>query len=300
MSTGKKVAIGAGVAALALGATAGGLYLAKQHKNKSQHGKLLDDPQGQGQHRAISNLSSCQLVDNPSTSTATIPSPDAVTIGLCWDTRETGQANMDLLASTFNAQGQNSGYIQGNFNLQLFNRAIWHSGDDVKGGAKSNLTALTGDNENIVIDFSLIPNEIVCIMIGVLLVQAQSQLSRADVHISPLLRAGQLEHSEQQQQQQQATRAVGEPENEDDSDDDSEDDSGGEETRASDDDELVLLFKSELEKIPQFPQQRGFVAGRFLRTGPGTQWSWSPLRQVVQADHSSGIWPALEYYGKPA
>jgi len=291
LTTGKKVAIGAGVAALALGATAGGLYLAKQHKNKSQHGKLLEDHGGQ--HRAIANLNSCKLVDDPLTSTITIPSPDAITIGLCWDTQQTGQANMDLLASVFNTQGQNSGYIQGNFNLSLFNRAIWHSGDDVKGGAKTNLTTLTGDNENIVIDFSLVPQEIACIMVGVLLVQAQSQLAKADVHISPLLRTEQLEHSESQVQAQ-ATRAVGEAEEESDDDDDD----SGDETGATDDDELVLIFKSELEKIAEFPQKRGFVAGRFLRTG--AQWTWTPLRQVVQADPNSGVWPSLEYYGKPS
>jgi len=278
--------IGAGVAALALGATAGGLYLAKQHKNKQQHGKLLDDGHGS---RGISNLNSCQYVDNPSTSVATIPAPDAVTLGLLWDTQSSGQANMDLLASVFNAYGQNLGYIQGAFNRTLFNGAIWHSGDDVKGGVKSELSTLTGDNENIVVDFLKLPPEASCIMIGVLLVQAQSQLAKAEIHISPLLRGDQVESQfGAPPAGVSGTRGLGDDENSD-SESDSEDES---------DDELVQIFTADLEQIPGFPQQRGFVAGRFLRTGPQA-WSWTPIRHVVQADPTSGIWPTLEYYGKP-
>jgi len=272
--------IGAGVAALALGATAGGLYLAKQHKNKTQHGKLLDDSDS----RKVSNLSALQYVDNPKTSMATFASPDAVTLGLCWDTKHPGQANMDLVSAAYNGLGQNLGYIQGSFNRSLFNGAIWHSGDDVQGGTKSDLTSLTGDNENIVIDFLKLPPEATCLMIGVLLVQAQSQLATAEVHIAPLLRGEQVEATSGAS----GTRAVGD----DDSDDESESDDESQQ-------ELVKLFQSDLHLLPDFPQKRGFVAGRFLRTSP-QGWSWTPIRQVVQADPNSGIWPVLEYYGKPA
>jgi len=277
--------LGAGVAALALGATAGGLYLAKQHKNKTSHGKLLDDGHGS---RGISNLSSCQYVDNPSTSMATIPAPDAVSLGLLWDTQQSGQANMDLLASVFNAQGQNLGYIQGSFSRTLFNGAIWHSGDDVQGGANSELTRLTGDNENIVVDFLKVPPEAACIMIGVLLVQAQSQLAKAQIHISPLLRGEQVEAQYGAKSGAVGSRGVG-----DHNQDDSGDDSGSEEEV-----ELVTIFRDDLQQHPGFSQQRGFVAGRFLRTGPQA-WSWTPVRHVAQADPNTGIWPTLEYYGKP-
>jgi len=231
---------------------------------------------------------------------AAIPSPDAITVGLCWDTQHTGQANMDLLASVFNAYGQNLGYIQGAYCRSLFNNAIWHSGDDVKGGTKSDLTSLTGDNENIVIDFNLLPQEASCIILGVLLVQAQSQLSKADCHISPLLRADQVQASVGESP---GTRGVvDESDSGSDSDSDSEPEHG---TRAIssggsvDDDELIKIFQADLEQLPAFPHQRGFVAGRFFRTGP-SQWSWNPLRQVVQADPQAGIWPVLEYYGKPS
>jgi len=118
-----------------MGATCGGMYLLKQRKNKAQHGKLMSNDLQPGS-RGISNLGACQLVDDPRTTTAIIPSPDAITVGLCWDTHQTGQANMDLLASVFNAYGQNMGYIQGAYCPSLFNNAIWHSGDDVKGGKK--------------------------------------------------------------------------------------------------------------------------------------------------------------------
>jgi len=262
--------------------------LQKQQKNKKQQGKLLDDGYGT---RGISNLNSCQYVDNPSTTVATIPAPDAVTIGLLWDTQYSGQANMDLLASVFNAYGQNLGYIQGAYSRSLFNGAIWHSGDDVKGGAKTNLTALTGDNENIVLDFLAIPPEVACIMVGVLLVQAQSQLAKAEAHICPLLRGDQVEASFGAPGGS-GTRAV-----DSDSDSDSDDD-GTRAVSGGEDDELVKIFQADLEQIPGFPQQRGFVAGRFLRTGPQA-FSWTPIRHVVQADPTSGIWPTLEYYGKP-
>jgi len=201
---------------------------------------------------------------------------------------------MDLLASVFNAHGQNLGYIQGSFNRNLFNGAIWHSGDDVKGGAKSELTALTGDNENIVLDFLRIPPEAACIMIGVLLVQAQSQLAKAEIHISPLLRGDQVESQYGAPPSvAPGTRGFGD---ESDSDSSSGDETGS--RAAGDDDELVTIFRADLEQIPGFCQQRGYVAGRFLRTGPQT-WSWTPVRHVAQADPNSGIWPTLEYYGKP-
>jgi len=148
---------------------------------------------------------------------------------------------------------------------------------------------MTGDNENIVIDFLKLPPEVGCIMIGVLLVQAQSQLAQASIHISPLLRGEQVESS------------FGSPEVEEESEDDEEAGSRGiEESQIKDDEnELLKIFQDKLEEIPGFPQQRGYVAGRILRTGPQS-WSWTPIRQVVQADFQSGIWPALEYYGKPA
>jgi len=176
---------------------------------------------------------------------------------------------------------------------------------------KSDLTSLTGDNENIVIDFNLVPHDVTCIMIGVLLVQAQSQLVKAGCHISPLLRGDQVQASTGQVA---GTRAVTEGDDSD-SDSDSGSDSGSEPEMGSehgsraisgpstpdavDDDELIKIFQADLEHVPGFSQQRGFVAGRFFRTGP-SQFSWAPLRQVVQADPQAGIWPVLEYYGKPS
>jgi len=193
MSTKKKVLIGAGIAVVAIAAAAGGLYLARRHK-RHQQGRLLGGKEGGT--RDISAINSggdvhpallpyLGLQENKAylSNNEPLPVPDALTIGLGWDS-DFGNVNLDLLGSVFNSQGQSIGFVQGSSNKVLFNGGISHSGDDTAG---SNLSSILGDNEHITIDFRLVPPEAATIVVGVLLVSG-SGLRNVYLNVLPLLR----------------------------------------------------------------------------------------------------------------
>jgi len=300
-STKKKLLIGGGIAAIAVAAAAGGLYVAKRHK-KGQQGKLLS---GSGS-RDISSLNSgatpapllpyLGLQENKAylTNNYPIPLTDAITIGLGWDS-EYQNVNLDLLASVFDENGKTLGYVHGSQNPRIFNGGVSHSGDDVAGGSASagnNLTTVLGDNEHVTIDFRLIPHEAKSIIVGVILVSAQSGIKSTYVNILPLLRsdnvggnATEVEYDSDEGDdfnQAPGSRGIGSASSTDDGDD-----------------ELILLFKSKLEQQhPDFLNSRGFIAAKIERTQQGG-WQLQPIRQVVNIDPSYGLWPSMEYYSRP-
>jgi len=301
-STKKKLLIGGGVAAIAVAAGAGGLYLAKRHK-RAQQGKLLD---GSGGSRDISSLNTGSISptlqpylglqenkgylynNNP------LPLPDAITIGLGWDSDYTN-VNLDLLASVFDYNGKSIGYVQGSSSQNIFNGGITHSGDDVQGrssqGGENTLSTLLGDNEHVTIDFRLIPQEAASIVVGALLVSAPHGVNNTYINVLPLLRADavsahavQVEYDsddgESSPAPQHGSRGIG---------------SGGASSAEDEDDELILLYKSILDQ--NFVNQRGFIAIKIERTQNG--WQLNPVRQVVPIDQQYGLWPPMEYYAKP-
>jgi len=212
-----------------------------------------------------------------------VPLPDALTVGLGWDS-DSANVNLDLLGSVFNAQGKSIGFVQGSSNKTLFNNGISHSGDDVAG---SNLSSILGDNEHITIDFRLVPPEATTIVIGVLLVSG-SGLRNAYLNVLPLLR-----------QESVPSSAVA-VEYDSDSDDDGRpspssnyvnlqnDDDG--------DDELILLFKSKIEmQHPDFHQTRGFVPLK-LKKSQYNEWELIPIRQTTTLDPQYGLWTPIERF----
>jgi hypothetical protein len=303
-STRKKILIGGGIAVAAVAAGAGGLYLAKRYK-KGQQGKLLD---GSGGKRDISSLSGGSvhpalipylgLQENKAylTNTYPVPLPDAVTIGLGWDS-DYKDVNLDLLASAFDYNGKSIGYVQGSSQKWAFNGGLTHSGDDVQGSSaqsQSNdntLATLLGDNEHITVDFRLIPPEAASIVVGVLLVSAPNGVKDCYVNVLPLLRADsvptnavQVEYDSDEGESSPApgSRGIGGP---------------GTSSADDEDDELILLYKAKLEQFPNFIQYRGFISTKFERTQGG--WQLVPIRQVVGIDQQYGLWPSMEHYAKP-
>jgi len=288
-----------GIAVAAVAAGAGGLYLAKRYK-KGQQGRLLD-----GNTRDISSLGGgathpslvpyLGLQENKGylTNTYPVPTPDAITIGLGWDS-DYKDVNLDLLASVFDYSGKSIGYVQGSTSKWIFNGGVTHSGDDVQGSNASNentLSTLLGDNEHVTIDFRLIPQEAATIVVGALLVSAPNGVKDCYVNVLPLLRADsvssnavQVEYDSDEgdsHSPQPGSRGIGSPS-----------------TSADDeDDELILLYKAKLEQFPQFTQYRGFIATKIERTQQG--WQLVPIRQVVGIDQQYGLWPSLEHYARP-
>jgi len=300
-STKKKLLIGGGVAAIAVAAGAGGLYLAKRHK-KAQQGRLLD---GSGS-RDISSMNSGSvhptllpylgLQENKGylTNYNPVPLPDAITIGLGWDS-EYSNVNLDLLASVFDYSGKSIGYVQGSSSQNIFNGGITHSGDDVQGrtsaGGENTLSTLLGDNEHVTIDFRLIPQEAASIVVGALLVSAPHGVNNTYINVLPLLRADtvssqavQVEYDSDEGESspapQHGSRGIG---------------AGGVSSADDEDDELILLYKAILDQ--NFVGQRGFMAIKIERTHSG--WQLVPLRQNVGIDQQYGLWPSMEYYAKP-
>lgn len=302
-STKKKLLIGGGVAAVAVAAAAGGLFVAKRYK-ANQQGKLL----GASGSRDLSSLASGSvppalvpylgLQENKLylTNTQPVPLPDAITIGLGWDS-DYANVNLDLLASVHDASGKSLGYVHGSQNPRLFNGGVSHSGDDVAGSSSSSsensLTTVLGDNEHVTVDFRLLPPEAASIIIGALLVSAPNGIKTTYVNILPLLRADSVSSN--------ATEVEY----------DSDEDEGpapapgsrsvGAASSSPDDgdDELILLFKSKLEQQhPEFAHSRGFIAAKIERTYQGG-WQLQPIRQVVNIDPNYGLWPSMEYYARP-
>jgi len=302
-STKKKILIGGGIAVAAVAAGAGGLYLAKRYK-QGQQGKLLD---GSGGKRDLSSIAGgavhpalvpyLGLQENKAylTNNYPIPLPDAVTIGLGWDS-DYKDVNLDLLASAFDYNGKSLGYVQGSSSKWAFNGGITHSGDDVQGSSTSSpndntLSTLLGDNEHVTVDFRLIPQEVASIVVGVLLVSAPNGVKDCYVNVLPLLRADSVSTSAptveydsdegESHGPQAGSRGI-----------------GGPTTSADDeDDELILLYKAKLEQFPNFVQYRGFISTKFERTQGG--WQLVPIRQVVGIDQQYGLWPSIEHYAKP-
>jgi len=291
--------IGGGVAAIAVAAGVGGLYVAKRYK-KGQQGKIAG-----GGSRDISSLNSGSvpqalipylgLQENKAylTNNYPVPLPDAITIGLGWDS-EHSNVNLDLLASVFDASGKSLGYVHGSQNPKIFNGGVTHSGDDVAGSHHSDnsLNTVLGDNEHVTVDFRLLPQEAASIIVGIILVSAQSGIKTTYVNILPLLRADnvssnatEVEYDSDEADEASpapGSRGIGSVSSTDDGDD-----------------ELILLYKAKLEQQhPDFLSSRGFIAAKIERTQQGG-WQLQPIRQVVNIDPTYGLWPSLEYYSRP-
>jgi len=286
--------IGAGVAAVAVAGVAGGLFVGK---------KLYDRHKANPAHKpgAPAGFASREVVDDgpespylaqfkvahPKTFRETVPIPDAVALGLSYDS-DTG-ANINLLASAFDAYGQNLGYIQAGGQLtSLFNNAIQHTGDT---HAES-----LGDHENIVFDLRALPPQCSTILFGSYLVTPPNRgLPKAYIHMLPMMRPEHLAH----QESTGGTREI-----DYDSDEEEEHEQGGtrgvgsHEEANDDDDSLVRLYMDELDNTA-FGSQRGFVGGKLFRDLHTGAWFLTPFRLPVQADPNLGVWPAFEHYARP-
>jgi len=292
MTKKKKVLIGAGVAAVAVVGIAGGLFVGKKvyDRHKANKGKKGGPP---------GSFSTRDVVDdgpespslapyhqaNPKTFTQTSPIPDAVMLGLSYD--ENTGAKVNLLASCFDAYGNNLGYIQAGGQLtSLFNNAIQHTGDAAG--------ATIGDDENIVFDLKQVPANVSQILFGSYLVQPPtSGLPKAYIHMLPMLRSEQIAA----QESAGGTRSIDYDSDEDDiqpgtrgiGDDDDEQD---------DEEALVRLYQDDLDHT-QFGAMRGFVGGKIFRDHQSGNWYLTPFRTPVNADAQFGLWPAFEHYAKP-
>jgi len=289
MSTKKKVLIGAGVAAVAIAGIAGSLYVGKKLYDRKKRAK---GPGQTGGSREVvddgpaSPSLSPYHQEHPKTFTDTVAIPDAIILGLSYD--EETQARMNLLSAAYDASGQNLGYIQAGGSLtSLFNGAITHTGD-------SQAHEL-GDHENIIFDLRQVPPHVSTILFGTYLVNPPVKgPAKAYVHMLPMIRNEQIEA----QAAQGGTRSI---------DYDSDEDSGPQEgTRGigdeaeEEEESFVRLYMDDLDAVgAQFCQQRGFVGGKIFRDQQGV-WLFTPFRTVVNADPQLGLWPALEYYAKPA
>lgn len=294
MTKKKKLLIGAGVAAIAVVGVAGGLFVGKKIYDKHKANAKKGGASGSG------SFASREVVDDgpespalapyhqphPKTFTNTSPIPDAVFLGLSYD-EHTG-AKMNLLASCFDAFGNNLGYIQGGGQLTtLFNNAITHTGDAAG--------ETIGDHENIVVDLRAVPATCSQILYGSYLVQPPTNgLPKAHIHMLPMLRpetvAAQeasggtrsIDHdSDEEEEYKHGSRGV--------NDDDDEND---------EDDSLVRLYQDELDST-QFGSLRGFVGGKMFRDANTGNWFLTPYRTPVTADDQFGLWPAFEHYAKP-
>jgi hypothetical protein len=221
-----------------------------------------------------------------------VPAPDALTIGLGWDSDQ-ANVNLDLLASVFDYSGKSIGYVQGSSSRYIFNGGLSHSGDDVSGSSatssENSLSTLLGDNEHVTIDFRLVPPEAAQIVVGVLLVSAGSGIRNAYLNVLPLVRADSVPSN--------ATQVEYESDDESSSPAPTHGERGiGGATSSADDgdDELILLYKAKLEEQHQdFLQKRGLIALKFERGSQGV-WQLVPLRYTVDIDQQYGLWPAIE------
>jgi len=289
MTKKKKVLIGAGVAAVAVVGIAGGLFIGKKvyDKHKANRSKKGGPP---------GSFSSREVVDDgpespalapyhqpfPKTFTQTSPIPDAVALGLSYD--ESTGAKLNLLASCFDAYGNNLGYIQAGGQLtSLFNNAIQHTGDAAG--------ETIGDDENIVFDLRQVPANCSQILFGSYLVQPPTAgVPKAYIHLMPMLRSEQIAA----QESAGGTRSI-----EDDSDEEIEAGTRGIGDEDEDDDEsIVRLYQDELDHT-QFGSLRGFVGGKIFRDHQTGAWYLTPYRTPVNADAQFGLWPAFEHYAKP-
>jgi len=313
MGLGKKLLIGAGIAVVAVGALYIGKKMYDQHK-KDQRQKLAYQQQGGG---SVGGHDKRDLVDDGpappqlakylanadvnkyTNSMDTIPIPDALTVGLGWDSDN--RTDYDLVAAAYDASGTSLGYIQGAKDMMsLFNKAITHTGDN---DGTSDVDTVLGDSENIVFDLRSVPSSCTQILFGATLVTPPEniQYSKPYLHMLPLIRPEVVES-------QKAAGGTREIQDDSDSDSDSDDDTSHSSpsygTRGVTDDGLeednrhdfVTLFHSELIQYPEMLSQRAFVGGKIFRAG--SEWMFTPYRTVVQMDPQYGIWPAFDHYAK--
>jgi hypothetical protein len=286
MSKTKKVLIGAGVAAVAVAAVGGTLFVGKKLYDRKKAGKSIGFG-GKSRGLVDDGPESPALApfhqEHPKTFMDTVAIPDAIILGLSYD--DESHAKINLLAAAYDASGQNLGYIQGGGNLTtLFNGAISHTGDSQ--------AAELGDLENIVFDLRAVPAHVATILFGTYLVnQPQGAPSKAYVHMLPMIRNEQIEaqasvggtrsidFDSDEEVNEPGTRGIGEEED--------------------DEEDFVRLYMDDLEAVgAPFIQQRGFVGGKIFRDAQG-YWRFTPYRTVVSADAQLGLWPALEHYARP-
>jgi len=287
MSTGKKVAIGVGIAALAIGVGIGGAYyLAKRRKKTAPAGSTAGSTAGAGSRdigasQALSSSVQSGLGGNLhnmnsqkiKTSNEVISVPDLLTLGLGWKANH--PINLDLLATVYLQNRTNAGYLQGSFNKSLFNDALTHTGDDQTGG----VTSALGDNENIILDLRRVPWEVQVVTFGALLVSGSSVGSGAYLHMLPLLREENIAGGKEIQHEEEAGEWI-------------EEGSG-----SGVQDEYMKLYHDDIADNPNFESQRGFVGGKIFRNpNSPTGWSFLPVRQPVPLNPQGGLWPALEHY----
>jgi len=282
MSTGKKVAIGVGIAALAIGVGVGGAYyLAKRRKKTAPAGTAGVGSRDIGSSQALSssvqsgfggdlqNMNSQRI----KTSNDIISVPDLLTLGLGWKANH--PVNLDLLAAVYLQNRTNGGYLQGSFNKSLFSDALTHTGDDQTGG----VTSALGDNENIILDLRRVPMDVQVVTFGAVLVSGSAVGSGAYLHMLPLLREENIAGGREIQSEEEAGEWI------------EEGSSSGVQ------DEFMKLYHDDIAENPNFETQKGFVGGKIYRN-PNSKsgWSFLPVRQAVPLNAQNGLWPALEHY----
>jgi len=195
----------------------------------------------------------------------------------------------------------------------LFGKAITHTGDNDGTGVDTVL----GDSENIIFDLRAVPKQCTQILFGCILVTLPHDLhsSRPYLHMLPMMR----EETIKSQIASGGTRTIQYDDSDDEDDfeesssspyhtgpqhgpyhtgpqhgtrgiNDNDDDDDGDDGRHK----FVKLFHAELGQYQNMLQEKGFVAGKFFRTG--SDWHFTPYRMVVASDPQYGLWPALDYY----
>jgi len=268
MSTGKKVALGVGCTAVA----AGGLFFAKKmydkHNASAVPGAEGADPSGsRGIPAELQPYVDAHSDPADPNNRNVVRVPTTATLGLGW---EGANVNLDLIASSFDNSKKLLGFIQGSANRRLFDGALWHSGDDTSGGASGKFSSVSGDNENIIIDFRKIPANVDSVVVGVYLA-ASAPISKSYVRLLPLLTPENVGIDPSTM-----THDV-------------------EATNPAEKHDFIVSFFADLDSYNDFTSRRGFVAGRFSRNEHG-QWTWSPVREVVDVDPNYGLFPVLERY----
>jgi len=288
MTKKKKLLIGAGVAAVAVVGVAGGLFVGKKVYDRHKASKNKGGPGSFASREVVDDGPESPALApyhqaNPKTFTQTSPIPDAVALGISYD--ENTGAKLNLLASCFDSNGTNLGYIQAGGQLtSLFNNAIQHTGDAAG--------ATIGDHENIILDLRQVPANVSQILFGSYLVQPPtSGLPKAYIHMLPMLRSEQVAA----QESAGTTRSI----DYDSDEDDIQPGTRGIGDEDEDDDEsLVRLYQDELDST-QFGSLKGFVGGKIFRDHQSGAWYLTPYRTAVNADPQFGLWPAFEHYAKP-
>jgi len=276
MSTGTKVAIGVGAAAVA----AGGLFFAKKMYDKHQAKPPSTQPYPTATKEIVPNelhpFMDFEHDPADQNNKFEIAVPNTLSLGLGW----AGESvNLDLISSAFDSHKKLIGFIQGSANRRLFDGGLWHSGDDTSGGSAGKFSSVSGDNENIVVDFRKVPSNVNSIVVGVYLSHTVD-LSKCYVRLLPLLTP------ENVGVDPAAMLANTSPEH----------DTVSADHDPSDKNEFFTSFYADLDGYSTFAHQRGFVCGRFSRSSSPSGWSFTPIREVVDVDAQYGLFPVLERF----